>query len=75
MRCSFFMACLCDAAILDCYVHIADEVLRCLIVCIISGSLFEGPYSEDYGVLEGLFFQISLYLRAVKLYEVFTSAW
>ena len=37
MRCSFLMACLCDAAILDCYVHIADEVLRCLIVCMDKG--------------------------------------
>ena len=33
MRCSFFMPRLRDAAILDSYAHIADEVLRCLIVC------------------------------------------
>ena len=31
--CSFFMPRLCDAAILDSYAHVVDEVLRCLIVC------------------------------------------
>ena len=31
--CSFFMPRLCDAAILDFYAHVVDEVLRCLIVC------------------------------------------
>ena len=30
---SFFMPRLCDAAILDCYARVVDEVLRCLIVC------------------------------------------
>ena len=29
----FFMPRLCDAAILDSYAHVVDEVLRCLIVC------------------------------------------
>ena len=31
------MARLFDAAILDCYVRVADEVLRCLIVCMDKG--------------------------------------
>ena len=33
MCCSFFTPRLCDAAILDSYAHVVDEVLRCRIVC------------------------------------------
>ena len=32
--CSFFMPRLCNAAILDSYAHVVDEVLRCLNVCV-----------------------------------------
>ena len=31
------MAVLCDATIVDCYAHVADEVLRSVIVCMDDG--------------------------------------